>query len=92
MVLHFLFSATIPCISAGTLQLSPLVSYSNDTVGRLEICYDGYWGSVCDDYADDVVADVACRQLGHSGGQIFLTIMIMHINYVEVIKFMHAMV
>ena len=70
-MLLFLFSAINPCTIAGTLQLSPLVSNSDDTVGRLEICYDGYWGSVCDDYADDVVADVACRQLGHSGGQIF---------------------
>ena len=52
----------------GSIQLSPLSSNNNDMYGRLEVCYNGYWGSVCDDYADDMVADVVCRQLGHSEG------------------------
>ena len=37
-------------------------------VGRLEVCYNENWGSVCDDGNDmalQLVADVACRQLGH---------------------------
>ena len=35
-----------------------------DTKGRLEVCYDGYWGSVCRDN-DRTIAGVVCRQLGY---------------------------
>ena len=34
--------------------------------GRIEICYNDEWGSVCDDYVNDSVAEVVCRQLGFS--------------------------
>ena len=32
--------------------------------GRLEIYYDGAWGTICDDYWNGQEADVACRALG----------------------------
>ena len=38
--------------------------------GRLEICINNAWGSVCDDQFDDEDADVVCIQLGgytHTG-------------------------
>ena len=39
--------------------------------GRLEICINFVWGSVCDDSFGTVDARVACRQLGYEvdGGQ-----------------------
>lgn len=43
-----------------------LVGGENSTLGRLELCINNAWGSVCDEMFGTNEAKVVCRQLGFS--------------------------
>jgi len=53
----------------GTIRLA---DGQSATEGRVELCINGVWGSVCDDNWDPSDARVVCRQLGlpYSGNSI----------------------
>ena len=59
----------IGCVE-GEVQLRGGVTY---TEGRVEICLNDEWGTVCDQTWDTADAGIVCRQLGlnAAGSQIY---------------------
>eukprot|EP00892_Ulva_mutabilis_P002672 jgi/Ulvmu1/12405/UM009_0052.1 len=57
-----------PGADDGDVRLLDKISVANWQTGRLEIFFEGSWGSVCPEHFDLPDADVACRQLGFGIG------------------------
>ena len=44
-----------------------IVLGSTSAAGTVKVCYNNTYGTVCDDYWDDLDASVVCNYLGLSG-------------------------
>ena len=43
-----------------------LVDGSNQYEGRVEVCINDQWGTICDNSWDNIDATIVCKQLGYA--------------------------
>ena len=65
-VLRIISLYLLSIVSCNTHGAVRLRRSSSRNSGRVEICVNGVWGTVCDDYWDSTDVSVVCGQLGYS--------------------------
>ncbi|XP_048581917.1 deleted in malignant brain tumors 1 protein isoform X4 [Nematostella vectensis] len=63
----------VPYTSKIPTHRTRLIGGSRPSEGRVEVFYNGAWGTVCDDLWDEADASVVCKSLGYPGARSFKT-------------------
>ena len=61
MEVKLLYSQFVGCKHSSVRLVGP-----SPLEGRVEVCNDGVWGTICDTFFDVLDANVVCRQLDYS--------------------------
>ena len=82
------FLLTVALCTNGDIRL---VNGTTPYEGRVEVCWNRRWGTVCDDFWSPFDAIVACRQLGYpTTGEHFLLVMfdydVIIVNWLQVFQ------
>ena len=66
-VIHFfnLTTFTLAMCSTGDVQVISSAN-GNSGTGRAQVCINGTWGTICNDFWENVDASIVCKQAGYS--------------------------